>query len=102
MEAIVDHILAGLAVVIALVALLRRRSTDKRVSKTQRLEDIVRKSIVAGKAHQVSGVPLARTCAEYAIMLDLMDGKRDFSDQQIYAEVVAELATYPADFRGKP
>jgi hypothetical protein len=87
-----NDIISAVAVLIAAFAAWLSRSASKKTRRAQKLEDVVAKSIDAGVAHRVPGIPLAKTCLEFAVLLDLEDGKRDFADRKLYVEIVAELA----------
>jgi hypothetical protein len=92
MDNLIDHIASGLAVILAAVAAWFARKSGKHTARSQRLKDIITKACDAGTANKQPGTPLAKTCVEYAILLDLEDKKRDFTDQKLRAEVDAELA----------
>ncbi len=92
MENLVDHTVSGVAVLLAAFAAWHSRKTGKHTARSQRLKDIITKACDAGTANKQPGTPLAKTCVEYAILLDLEDKKRDFTDQKLRAEVDAELA----------
>lgn len=90
-----DHIAAGLALLISGVALFFGRRGLKATRRTQKLSDIIPKAVDAALRHQKQGanqsIDLRVTAAQFAKHLDLEDGKRDFTDEKIHAEVVAEL-----------
>lgn len=95
MENIVDHILAGLALLFASVAVWLNRRGVRATRKQQKLSDIIPKSVDAAVRHQMAGsnrnIDLRTTAGQFARNHDLEDGKRDFTDAKIDAEVVAEL-----------
>lgn len=95
MDAIIDHFLAGLAVIIATVAAVLNRRGVRATRRSQKLSDIVPKSVDAALRHQKQGannnIDLRITAGQFARNHDLEDGKRDFTDAKIDAEVVAEL-----------
>lgn len=92
---IVDHILAGIAVLLASVAAFLSRRGLKHTRRTQKLNDIVPKAVDAAIRHQKQGanhnIDLRVIACQFARNQDLEDGKRDFTDAKIDAEVVAEL-----------
>ncbi len=92
MENLIDHIAAVISLLAAAGSVWFARKTGKHTARSQRLKDIITKACDAGTANKQPGTPLAKTCVEYAILLDLEDKKRDFTDQKLRAEVDAELA----------
>jgi hypothetical protein len=58
-------------------------------------QSILTQTATAALRHQKQGanqsIDLRVTAAQFAKHLDLEDGKRDFTDEKIHAEVVAEL-----------
>lgn len=90
-----DHIASGIALLISGVALFLNRRGLKATRRTQKLEVLVPKAVDAALRHQKQGanqsIDLRVTAAQFAKHLDLEDGKRDFTDEKIHAEVVAEL-----------
>ena len=92
MEQMIDHILGVLAVFLAVF--FGRRGL-KATRRTQKLSDIIPKAVDAALRHQKQGanqsIDLRVTASQFAKHLDLEDGKRDFTDKKIHAEVVAEL-----------
>lgn len=90
-----DHIASGLALLLAAVAAFLSRRGLKATRRTQKLEVLVPKAVDAALRHQKQGsnhsIDLRITAAQFARHLDLEDGKRDFTDERIHAEVVAEL-----------
>ena len=90
-----EHIATGLSVVFAAVAVFLSRRGLKHTRRTQKLNDIVPKAVDAAIRHQKQGanhsIDLRITAGQFARKHDLEDGKRDFTDAKIDAEVVAEL-----------
>jgi hypothetical protein len=92
MENLVDHILAGLALLFASVAAwFARRAT--RPNRRQQLGELVRDAVAYARAHSSPGIPLERTALDAARRLDLLDGKRDFADEALLMVAIkAEIA----------
>jgi hypothetical protein len=90
-----DHIASGSALVIAVVFAWFSRRGIRVTRRGQKLKDIIPKAVDAALRHQKQGanhsIDLRITAAQFAVHLDLEDGKRDFSNEKIHAEVVAEL-----------
>ncbi len=92
---IIDHILAGLALVFGALSAWLSRKGVRATRREQKLADIIPKAVDAALRHQKQGanhsIDLRVTASQFARHLDLEDGKQDFSDEKIHAEVVAEL-----------
>jgi len=88
---IVDHILAGLAVLLASVAAWFARRASK-PTRRQELADVVRDAVDYAKAHPSHGISEERTALDAARRLDAFDGKRDFQDGALVVAIRAELA----------
>lgn len=95
MESIIDHVLSGLALVFAAVASWLARRGVRLTRREQKLSDIVPKAVDAAIKHTKEGpnrgLDVRRVATEFAIHLDLEDGKADFTHAKLHAEVTAEL-----------
>lgn len=95
MESIIDHVLSGLALVFAAVASWLARRGVRLTRREQKLSDIVPKAVDAAIQHTRDGpnrgLDVRRVATEFAIHLDLEDGKADFTHAKLHAEVTAEL-----------
>lgn len=91
MESIVDHILAGVSVLLAgIAAWFARRAS--RPTRRQELADVVRDAVDYAKAHPAQGISEERTALDAARRLDAIDAKRDFQDGVLLVAIRAELS----------
>ena len=92
METIIDHVLAGLALLFAAAASWFARKASK-PNRQQDGEALARLSVDYGLAHPQPGITLERTALDAWRLGDLKDnGKRDFSDAQAMVFIRAEIA----------
>lgn len=93
MDSIVDHVLAGLALMMGTIAvwLSRKRTTTSRAGE---LSTIISLAFDAGIAHSKrpgNAVPLKELVFHAAVLFDVKrDGKRDFDDRTLRIAVDAE------------
>lgn len=89
---IIDHILAGLALVFGALAAWFARKGGRNPARAS-LEAVVRDACDYAAAHPQAGIALERTALDAARLGDVRtDGKRDFSDAQLMVAIRAELA----------
>lgn len=92
MESIVDHILAGIAVLLASVAAWFARKAAK-PNRQQDGRALARTAVDYALAHQAPGIAVERTALDAYRLGDVQaDGKRDFTDAQAMVFIRAELA----------
>lgn len=89
---LVDHILAGLALVFGALAAWFARKAGKAQSR-QSLEALVRDACDYATAHPRKGIEPLRVALDAARLGDIQaDGKRDFTDEALAVALKAELA----------
>lgn len=89
---LIDHILAGLALVFGAAAAWFARQAGKAQSR-QSLEAVVRDAVDYARAHPAKGIAPERTALDAARIGDVKaDGRRDFTDAQLMVAIRAELA----------
>lgn len=95
MDHIIEHIATALAVFLAGLATWLNRRGVRVTRREQKLSDIVPKAVDAAIKHTKEGpnrgLDVRRVATEFAIHLDLEDGKADFTHAKLHAEVTAEL-----------
>lgn len=93
MENLIDHIISGVALFAAIAALVRKARPAH--PRGQRKADVVARAVATARKHPSKGVPLEATALEYAILIDMEDGKSDFKREELWAAVRAHLANEP-------
>lgn len=92
MDSLIDHILAGLALVFAAVASWFARKAGQNAARAS-LEGVVRDAVDYAQAHVSPGISPERTALDAARLGDVSsDGKRDFTDAQLAVAIRAEFA----------
>ena len=95
MEHVIDHVFGALALLFSGFALFLNRRGVRATRRTQKLSDIIPKAVDAALRHQAQGsnrsIDIRTIAGQFARNHDLEDKKRDFTDEKIDAEVVAEL-----------
>jgi hypothetical protein len=79
---------ASIALSLASMALILFR---RRESRQGELQLIARQAVAAARSKAQDGLPLQRLALETALLLDLRDGKQDFSREQLWAAISAEV-----------
>lgn len=92
MENLVDHIISGLALLIAAASAWFARKAHKKQPRGQRKSEVVARGLATARKNPSKGVPLEATALEYSILIDMEDGKSDFRREELWAEVRAQLA----------
>jgi hypothetical protein len=92
MESIIDHVMSGLALILATLAAFFARRSGKNVARAS-LEAVVRDACDYALSHVSEKISTERTALDAARLGDVRtDGKRDFSDAQLIVAIRAELS----------
>jgi len=92
MENLIEHIVTTVAALAAVVAAWFARRVHKTPPRGQRKSEVVSRALVTARKNPSKGVPLEVTALEYAILIDMEDGKSDFKREELWAEVRVQLA----------
>lgn len=87
--------LIGLSVLQTLGTIALVRKARPAHPRGQRKADVVARAVATARKHPSKGVPLEATALEYAILIDMEDGKSDFKREELWAAVRAHLANEP-------
>lgn len=87
----IEAIILGINTLISLAASVWAWKRRKE-SRQEELRILGEQSVDVAVANGSSGIPLRRTAFETAVLLDLKDGKRDFSREQLWASVEAAIS----------
>ena len=88
----IEHVLTVAALLVAGASAWFVRKTGRSV-RAQRKEDVVTQGIATARALPSPGVPLEVTALEYAILIDMSDGRSDFKREELWASIRARLAS---------
>ena len=82
-----NDIISAVAVIVATVGAWFARKALKATPRGQRKSEVVSRALVTARKNPSKGVPLEVTALEYAILIDMEDGKSDFTREALWAEV---------------